>query len=159
MPALGCAGTITPGCAPSTPASNDPSVDTGLPFSYSVVASPRYQTFPHRSWAYQSSVTSIGSPSSVATSWTTRALTPFAITLVFRSTVTTPCCLVPSGAVSRYTHLARTLMGHQRLVIRVLKSDGSRRTSSVLRGMTHCASAVPGLAPAAEATVTPRAAA
>ena len=35
-----------PASAPSTPASKEPSVETGLPFSYSVVASPRYQTLP-----------------------------------------------------------------------------------------------------------------
>ena len=40
-----------PALAPSTPASKEPSVETGLPFSYSVVASPRYQTLPRRSWA------------------------------------------------------------------------------------------------------------
>ena len=53
---------MIPGCAPSMPASNDPAVVTGLPPSYSVVSSPRYQTFPSESWAYQSSVTSTGSP-------------------------------------------------------------------------------------------------
>ena len=42
---------MIPACAPSTPASNEPSVDTGLPFAYSVVASPRYQTVPLASWA------------------------------------------------------------------------------------------------------------
>ena len=92
---------ITPAWAPSTPASNEPSVETTLPFSYSFVASPRYQTFPHLSCAYQSSVTSTSSPSSVTTSWTTLAVMPFAILFVFRVTVTTTLCFVPSGSVSR----------------------------------------------------------
>ncbi len=92
---------MTPGSAPSTPASNEPSLDTTLPFSYSAVASPRYQTFPQRSCAYQSSVTSTSSPSSVTTSWTTLAVIPFAIRLVFLVTVTTTRCFVPSGSVSR----------------------------------------------------------
>ena len=73
---------ITPAWAPSTPASNEPAVLTGLPFWYSVVASPRYQTLPFASCAYQSSVTSTNSPSSLTTSRTTRAVTPFAISFV-----------------------------------------------------------------------------
>ena len=92
---------MIPASAPSTPASNDPAVVTGLPFSYSVVSSPRYQMLPSASWAYQSSVTSIGSPSSVTTSWTTRASTPFAICFVLFVTVTTTFCSAPSLSVSR----------------------------------------------------------
>ena len=48
----------TPGSAPSTPASNDPSREATLPSSNSAVSSPRYQTFPSVSWAYQSKVSS-----------------------------------------------------------------------------------------------------
>ena len=51
-----------PAFAPSTPASHEPSFVTGLPFSYSVVSSPRYQTLPCWSWAYQSSVSSTSFP-------------------------------------------------------------------------------------------------
>ena len=76
-------------------------VETGFPFSYSVVNSPRYQMFPALSWAYQSSVFSTGLPSSVTTSRTTRAVMPLAISLVRRVTVTTTRCLVPSESVSR----------------------------------------------------------
>ena len=47
-----------PGCAPSTPASHEPSVVFSLPFSYSFVSSPRYQRFPSASCAYQSYVSS-----------------------------------------------------------------------------------------------------
>ena len=92
---------MIPGWAPSTPASNEPAVVVGLPFSYSVVASPRYQMLPSESWAYQSSVTSTGSPFSVTTSRTTRASTPLAICFVLSVTVTTTFCSVPSLSVSR----------------------------------------------------------
>ena len=92
---------ITPAWAPSTPASNEPAVVVGLPFSYSVVFSPRYQTLPSESCAYQSSVTSTGTPSSVTTSCTTAASTPFAILLVLPVTVTTTFWRAPSGSVSR----------------------------------------------------------
>ena len=54
---------ISPGSAPSTPASNDPACVTILPSSNSAVSSPRYQTLPSASWAYQSKVSSISSPS------------------------------------------------------------------------------------------------
>ena len=57
--------------------------------------------FPALSWAYQSSVTSTGSPPSVTTSRTTRAVTPLAISLVRSVTVTTTFCRVPSESVSR----------------------------------------------------------
>ena len=53
------------------------------------MSSPRYQTLPARSWAYQSSVTSTGRPASVATSRTTRAVMPLAISFVRDVTVTT----------------------------------------------------------------------
>jgi len=92
---------MIPACAPSTPASKEPSVVVGLPFSYSVVNSPRYQMLPFLSCAYQSSVTSTGLPPSLTTSWTTRAVTPLAIRFVLSVTVTTTRCLVPSGSVSR----------------------------------------------------------
>src|SRR5512132_729912 len=52
---------ITPAWAPSTPASHDPAVLTTTPSSYSFVFSPRYQTFPHASCAYQSNVFSTNS--------------------------------------------------------------------------------------------------
>ena len=40
-----------PALAPSTPASHEPALETGLPSSYSVVSSPRYQTLPFASCA------------------------------------------------------------------------------------------------------------
>jgi hypothetical protein len=42
MPLCGAAGMMTPACAPSTPASHEPSLETGLPLRYEVVFSPRY---------------------------------------------------------------------------------------------------------------------
>src|SRR5262245_1447794 len=130
---------ITPGWAPSTPASHDPSVDTTFPFSYSFVSSPRYQTFPQASWAYQSSVISTGSPSSETASWTTRAVTPFAIRFVRRVTVTTTRCLAPAASVSRYTHRLPGGMGHQGLSILVVNDDGSSFTACEPLGRAHSA--------------------
>jgi hypothetical protein len=94
---------MIPGCAPSTPASNEPARVTSLPFSYSAVSSPMYQTFPSESWAYQSSVISTASLVfvSVTTSRTTRASTPFAIRFVLLVIVTSTRCSAPSWSVSR----------------------------------------------------------
>lgn len=70
------------------------------PSSYSLVASPRYQTFPSLSWAYQSKVSSTSRPSSVTTSWTTVASMPRMV-LVSGRTVTTTRCSDPSPSLSR----------------------------------------------------------
>jgi hypothetical protein len=67
-----------PGRAPSTPASQEPSVEISVPSSYSAVSSPKYHTFPSESWAYQSRVSSTISPSVVTVSRTTRASMPSA---------------------------------------------------------------------------------
>ena len=90
-----------PGWAPSLPASNEPARVLTLPFSYSAVCSPRYQMLPSRSWAYQSSVSSTGSPPCVTSSRTTRAVTPLAILLVRLVTVTSTRSVAPSSSVSR----------------------------------------------------------
>ena len=50
---------MMPGRAPLTPPSNEPAVST-VPSLNSLVASPKYQTLPSRSCAYQSKVSSIG---------------------------------------------------------------------------------------------------
>ena len=83
----GCAGITMPGLAPLTPVSQEPSVLT-LPLSYSLVSSPKYQTAPSRSCAYQSQVSSTTWPFELATSWTTVVVTP-AMSFVFDVTVTT----------------------------------------------------------------------
>src|SRR4029453_8451058 len=76
------------GSAPSTPACQEPSVLTTLPCSSSsLVSSPKYQTFPSLSCAYQSSVTSNGVPLWLATSLTTTQVTP-RITFVSAETLT-----------------------------------------------------------------------
>ena len=49
---------------------------TTLPSSYSLVFSPKYHTFPRRSWAYQSRVSSTSSPAMKARSRTTTVSTP-----------------------------------------------------------------------------------
>ena len=55
------AGMAMPGSAPSTPPSNDPAVST-VPSLNSLVASPKYQTLPRASCAYQSVVRSSSLP-------------------------------------------------------------------------------------------------
>src|SRR6266545_445398 len=119
-----------PACAPSTPASHDPAVVTTSPFSYSFVSSPRYQTFPSRSWAYQSSVSSTSRPSSLTTSWTTVAAIP-RISFARPVTVTSTRCTLPSASVSRYTQRLPGTIGQYGLSIPSTKSDGSRRTVSL----------------------------
>ena len=101
MPATGFAGIAMPASAPSTPASNDPARVVTSPFRYSPVCSPRYQTLPTSSCAYQSSVISTGSPFSVTVSRTTLASTPLAIILVSSVTSTTTFCRPPEVSVSR----------------------------------------------------------
>ena len=82
-----------------------------LPLWISAVSSPKYQTLPSLSWAYQSSVISTGLPPSLTTSWTTRAVTPSPIFLVLSVTVITCCCTVPSWLVTRTCHWAPTGSG------------------------------------------------
>ena len=50
-----------PASAPFFPASKEPLVSF-LPFWIEAVFSPKYQMFPSLSWAYQSSVISVGFP-------------------------------------------------------------------------------------------------
>jgi hypothetical protein len=87
-----------PGSAPLIPASNDPVVETVDPPT-ALVCSPKYQTSPWESWAYQSKVSSLGSPSMLTLSWTTRVVTPMTV-LVSPATSTMlrswPSRLVPS---------------------------------------------------------------
>src|SRR5437868_2988352 len=70
-----------PGCAPFTPDLNEPSMLViSLPSS-SWVFSPKYQTLPSLSCAYQSSVSSVNTPPTYTVSWTSTQVTP-RITLV-----------------------------------------------------------------------------
>ena len=73
---------------------------TTLPSSNSFVSSPRYQTLPHVSWAYQSNVSSITWSPSVTMSCTTVAGMP-RIVFVRSVTVTSTRCSAPSLSVSR----------------------------------------------------------
>src|SRR5215212_5678953 len=83
-----------PGSAPSTPASHDPAREVTLPWSYSAVSSPRYQTFPSGSSPYQSRVSSITTQSSKTLSRTTVARIP-RMSFV-RSSTSTSTCSSPS---------------------------------------------------------------
>ena len=102
---------ITPASAPSTPASNEPPRDETFPSSNSAVCSPRYQTLPSPSCAYQSKVSSITSPSEVTVSRTTRAVTPFAIRFVALLTVTRTSSAFPSSSSSRYVQRVPGVIG------------------------------------------------
>ena len=75
-----------PGWPLPTPACQDPSSFTQRPCSKLLESSPRYQTFPSLSWAYQSNVRSRTVPSwVVAISRTTVAVIP---SMTFLSAVT-----------------------------------------------------------------------
>src|SRR4051812_19320544 len=89
-----------PGRAPRSPATQLPSVLLTLPCSYSLVSSPKYQTVPVRSWAYQSSVSSFRAPSSRTVSRTSTHSTP-AMVRVRLVTVTTVVS-TPSFVADRY---------------------------------------------------------
>ena len=71
-----------------------------MPLAYSAVSSPKYQTFPNRSWAYQSNVSSARSPFAEKTwSCTTVVVTP-RITFVRSVTTTTLRSRCPSDTPS-----------------------------------------------------------
>ncbi|MBK5111428.1 MAG: hypothetical protein JJE10_08750 [Thermoleophilia bacterium] len=76
-------------------------------------------------------MTSIGSPSSVTVSRTTRASTPLAIFLVLSVTSTTTFCSVPVVSVSRYAQRLPGFIGHQRLSVSVVNRAGSSSTGSL----------------------------
>ena len=59
--------------------------------------SPRFQTLPSASWAYQATVSSVTSPSSETRSRTTVAATP--LTFFFSSVTVTTTSSVPSSFV------------------------------------------------------------
>src|SRR6266508_2424599 len=151
----------TPGLAPSTPASHDPAELTTLPFSYSLVFSPRYHTFPQVSWAYQSKVFSTRWPFSVTTSWTTVASMP-RIFFLLVVTVTVTFREVPRRSLSSNTHLSPRGNGRYGLSIPATKSAGSRVTGSLpwgsCRGHVTAAVAIPPCTPpmrSMSATPTP----
>src|SRR3989442_3971164 len=97
-PIWGWASMMTPACAPFFPASHEPTVLTGGPSSF--VSSPKYQTFPSLSGAYQSKVSSLRAPFRYTASWTTNVAT-LRIGLVSYVTVTASIS-TPSGVSCRY---------------------------------------------------------
>ena len=85
-----------PPCAASRPFRNEPSVLVTLPLAFSsAVFSPRYQTVPRLSWAYQSVVRSAKRPLRKSLSLTTAAWIPV-IVFTFRFTVITSRAALPS---------------------------------------------------------------
>src|SRR5918995_2332870 len=116
-----------PGRAPPTPASHDPFVEDTLPSAYSAVSSPKYQTFPNRSCAYQSNVSSARSPFAEKTwSCTTVVVTP-RITFVRSVTDTTLRSRSPSDTPSN-TALVPGRNGRYGLSITATKSSGGGRS-------------------------------
>src|SRR5262245_31332657 len=75
-PTCGSASITTPGSPPFTPASHEPSVPTSTPFAYCLASSPKYQTLPCLSWAYQSWVSSSSPPFTNTVSITSTQVTP-----------------------------------------------------------------------------------
>src|SRR6266542_1756722 len=128
-----------PGWAPSTPACQDPSVLASLPFSYSAVSSPKYQTFPFASCVYQSSVFSRSVPPCVAVSSTTTHGIP-RTTLVRRVTTTSSRWLSPSFTPS-YTKVVPGFSGKKGLSIvetKFARSMTGRYPESVAEGAVSC---------------------
>src|SRR5262245_38314215 len=120
MPTSGAACMMMPGSAPSTPASQAPFLLATWPLTYSAVSSPKYQTFPSESCAYQSSVSSIRSPLGVRTSsCTTTQSTPITVLV---SDVTVTVIFSPGAS---YFQTAPTGKGHSGLSITLVKFAGS----------------------------------
>src|SRR5215218_5383690 len=112
---------MTPGLAPALPASHDPSVLTLPFFLYSLVFSPKYQTLPFLSWAYQSKVFSLSLPCAHTLSSTTTHFTPI-ICLVEWVTVITSRS-VAFLVFLRETKVVPGLRGKYLLSIVVVKSE------------------------------------
>ncbi len=96
--------------------SQEPSVLTTWPFSISFESSPRYQTFPAASCAYQSYVSSISSPSRYTRSRTTVAVTPLTI-FVSPTETSTRDRSVPSSVSPAYWNVVPGTSGKMRLSI------------------------------------------
>src|SRR4051794_13464620 len=112
-----------PGLAPPTPASHDPDVSGFPDRSYSVVSSPRYQTLPSESWAYQSKVSSSSRPSTRTTSRTTVAPTPSTTRL--RSVTVTTVRSVPSADFPTKRHVVPTGQGSHGLSMTSTKLEAA----------------------------------
>src|SRR5262245_19800897 len=106
-PRWGLASMMMPALAPFFPASHEPCVVISVPWSYVLVSSPKYQTFPCLSCAYQSNVSSITEPSAIlTTSWTTVIGT---VRIVFLSRVTST--VLNSSPSLRMLWYVKTLPG------------------------------------------------
>src|SRR5258706_16030282 len=100
-----------PGSAPSTPAVQVPFVSTTFPLASRIeVPSPKYQTLPSRSWAYQSIVRSSSTPATFRLSWMTTQVTP-STTFVSDVTSKVSSSLSPSSVPS-YVNVVPGLNGN-----------------------------------------------
>src|SRR6266540_5462089 len=115
-----------PAFASLTPASHDPSLRTHLPFTKSEESSPRYQTLPCLSCAYQSKVFSSRLPPTSTWSRTTVARMP-RITFVLWVTKTETRRAFPS-CVPRKRKVVPGRSGKYLLSIRLTKSLGDGKT-------------------------------
>src|ERR671921_2314400 len=113
---------MTPGSAPALPASHEPSVLTLPFFLYSLEFSPKYQTLPFLSWAYQSKVFSLSLACANTLSSTTTHFTPI-ICLVEWVTLITSRSVV-FLVVRRETKVVPGFRGKYLLSIVVVKSEG-----------------------------------
>src|SRR5262245_60012036 len=130
-PTFGWASMTIPAFAPFLPACHEPPVLT-LPPWYSFVSSPKYQTFPARSCAYQSSVSSTTCPPTVTRSRTTVVTTP---RMVFVSCVTsTVSASVHSSDLPANANTVPGTSGNHGLSTRTTNASGSNR------GVTHAES-------------------
>src|SRR5215211_782447 len=111
---------MIPGLAPFLPASHEPPVLT-LPFLYSLEFSPKYQTLPFLSWAYQSKVFSVRLPCAHTLSSTTTHFTPIICLVEWVTVITSRSAFPP--LLPRYTKVVPGFRGKYLLSILVVKSE------------------------------------
>src|SRR5215218_11049474 len=112
---------MIPGLAPFLPASHEPPVLT-LPFLYSLEFSPKYQTLPFLSWAYQSKVFSLSLACANTLSSTTTHFTPIICVVEWVTLITARS--VAFLVFLRETKVVPGLRGKYLLSTLVVKSAG-----------------------------------
>src|SRR5215204_1475108 len=100
---------MIPGFAPCLPASHEPLVLNTSPCLYSFESSPKYQTLPFLSWAYQSKVFSVSLPPAHTLSSTTTHFTPITFLVEWVAVLTSRSRFPP--LLPRYTKVVPGLRG------------------------------------------------
>src|SRR5204863_1258066 len=113
----------TPGKAPSTPAFHEPYELVATPPEISWESSPKYQTFPSTSCAYQSNVSSVSDPFVGTASFTTTLRTPMIFTVSFVTVTVSVSC--PYEDVPSNRNVLPGWSGKYALSIVVVKRDAS----------------------------------